>query len=229
MEKKESNCRKIPKDCCYTENWDCYCRNGFDKTRIIDLDEMVTEYRAMFMEGKDRHLRSLTTFTDFICGGANIKEAPHAQKYSKSSHQYRMTRETIHDSHEKLRNAGLDRLDSFSDIHAAVTKVVTDPATRIRKFGPLAIYDFTERYCYSRGIQPDGVYLHAGVATGARELKRMGFDFKIIDLGNRGSMIELSSLPSPIAELGTLHAENFLCIYKVLLANSASSKLKNKL
>lgn len=220
MEKKESNCMKIPENCRYPKNWDS-CRNsGFDKNRLCDLDEMVTEYRTMFMDGKDRNLSVLSTFTDFICGGANIKEAPYADRYCKSPHQYRMTRDTIHEAHEKLTAAGLDRYDSFADIHAAVT----DVASTIEKFGQLATYDFTERYAYSRGIQPDGVYLHAGVATGARELKRMGYDLKIKDLGKRGSMIELSSLPSPIAGLGALHAENFLCIYKELLAKLAVSK-----
>lgn len=222
MEKKESNCKKIPGNCRYPKNWDCYRYSGFDKTRLCDLDEMVTEYRTIFMEGKERNLKVLSTFTDFICGGANIKEAPHAEKYCKNSHQYRMTRETIKEAHEKLPAAGLDRYDNFADIHAAVTEI----ASGIKKFGQLATYDFTERYAYSRGILPDGVYLHAGVAIGARELKRMGCNLKIVDLGKRGSMIEMSSLPTPIAELGALHAENFLCIYKDLLAKLAASKLR---
>lgn len=185
-----------------------------------DLDEMVTDYRHRYLDDTERWLSTLSTYTDFICGEPNIREAPGVKKYCKNLHQYRMPNKTVEKAHEKFKKAGLDRYNSFAKIHA----IVHELAKEIDYYGVLATFDFCQRYCYSRGILPDGVYLHAGVATGARELKKMGYDLKIVDLGDRGSMIELSSLPSPIAELGTLHTENFLCIYKDLLAKLETSK-----
>lgn len=185
-----------------------------------DLDEMVTDFRHRYLDDTERWLSTLSTYTDFICGEPNIREAPAVKKYCKNLHQYRMPNKTVEKAHEKLKKARLDRYDSFAEIHA----IIHELAKEIDYYGVLATYDFSQRCCYSRGILPDGVYLHAGVVRGARELKKMGYDLKIVDLGERGSVIELSSLPLLIAELGTLHAENFLCIYKDLLAKLATSK-----
>ena len=211
MEISQSNCKGKRENIWYGDPEGC------------DLDEMVTDYRHRYLEDTEKWLSTLSTYTDFICGEPNIREAPYVKKYCKNLHQYRMPNDTVDKAHEKLKEVGLDRYDSFAEIHAEVH----EEAKEIDNFGMLATYDFSQRYAYSRGIQPDGVYLHAGVATGARELIKMGYDLKIIDLGERGSMIELPSLPSPIAGLGTLHAENFLCIYKDLLAKLAASRCNN--
>ena len=185
-----------------------------------DIDEMVVDYRSRYRDAIEEELGSLSTFTDFICGKANKKEAPGIKKYCKNSHQFRMPSLTVDKACALLKKSGLERYDDFPGIHSAVHAV----AKEIKQFGELAEYDFTQRYCYSRGIYPDGVYLHAGVAVGARALKKAGYEFKVVDLGERGKMIDLSTLPSPIAELGTIHAESFLCIYKHLLEKLAASK-----
>lgn len=204
----QSNCKEPRKHICFGDPEGC------------DLDEMTVDYRSRYLDAIEELHQALTTYTDFICGAPNKKEGKDIKKYCKNSHQFRMPSSTVYNAYENLKNAGLERYDTFGDIHAAVHEATRE----VKQFGMLAIYDFTQRYCYSRGIKPDGVYLHAGVATGARELKRMGYNLNIIDLGARGSMIELSSLPAPIAALGTLHAESFLCIYKDLLAKLTASR-----
>lgn len=208
MDILQSNCKEPRKQICFGEP------EGYD------LDEMTVDYRTRYHDAIEEGHKALATYTDFICGAPNKKEGQNIKKYCKNSHQFRMPSTTVFNAYKKLMAAGLERYDTFGEIHAAVHEATRD----VKQFGLLANYDFTQRYCYSRGIKPDGVYLHAGVAIGARELKKMGYSFKVIDLGNRGSMIELSSLPAPIAALGALHAESFLCIYKHLLAKAAKSK-----
>lgn len=179
-----------------------------------DLEDMVRDYRKRFLKPTETWISSLVKTTDFICGEANIKDDPKPDKFCKNSHQYRMPYTTVRKAYEKLSDAGLDHIDNFRDILRKVATI----GKRIHNFGQLASYDFTQRYCYSRGILPDVVYLHAGVMEGVNSLISVGYEVKKQKDKEIGCFVELEDLPVPIRDLGTLHAENFLCIYKHLIA-----------
>ncbi len=190
------------------------------------IEAMVADYREVYLKDTDDWIQTLSTFTDFICGAANKLEAPEVPenvKFCKNSHQYIMPHLTVKRAYNSLTNANLDKLNNFANIYDRVIEVTKG----IDEFGILAQYDFTQRYCYNRGIMPDGVYLHAGVKTGVKELGKIYQNLKIVRNKPRGKMIELSSLPQPIAELGSFHAENFLCVYKKVIAKYVASKLES--
>lgn len=69
---------------------------------------------------------------------------------------------------------------------------------------PLLVYDLTRRLGYRFGVEPDEVYLHAGVRTGAEALRK--------GLG-KGRHRSLSDFPTSIRErLTPAQAEDFLCL-----------------
>ncbi|AFZ51463.1 hypothetical protein [Dactylococcopsis salina] len=72
----------------------------------------------------------------------------------------------------------------------------------INGLGRTTAYDVARRLGAWLGLKPSCVYLHAGAAMGAKKL------------GIRGEVVPLSVFPKEIQSLGTMHAENFLCIYK---------------
>lgn len=176
-----------------------------------DIDEMVKDYRDRAYDSAEKWIGSLETITDFVCGCANILESPFPEKYCKNSHQFRMTKKTIDEACRLIRELPLDDCKDFSSI---LSMIIVNVDKKIRGFGQLAAFDFSQRYAHHRGITPDVVYLHAGVESGVRELKKAGYDIRVLNNPVRGKFVELDSLPVPIAELGTFHAENFLCIYK---------------
>lgn len=181
------------------------------------IEEILADYRKIYLDDTERWIKSLVTYTDFICGARNQIEAPHlpqSVRFCKNRHQYRLPRATVKEAYCRLVSARLDKYSSFAAIYDAVIETTRS----VHQFGVLAAYDFTQRYCYSRGIMPDGVYLHAGVTAGAEALKLLKCGLKISSHPLRGKMIEIESLPKVIAELGTFHAENYLCVYKEVLA-----------
>ncbi len=178
------------------------------------LAEMVEDYRQNFLERTERWISSLKSTTDFICGAANIKDYPKDKRFCKNSHQYRMPYGTVVAAREKLENADLEHLSSFSDIYQKVKLISKD----IYQFGVLAAYDFTQRYCYSRNMLPDAVYLHAGVTEGFNALNAAMGEIPVEHNAILGDFVKSAALPKPLADLSTLHIENLLCIYKHRLA-----------
>ncbi len=174
------------------------------------LSAMVEDYKKNFLERTENWIGSLNTITDFICGAANIEEEPKDEKFCKNSHQYRMPYATVVKAREELRTAELGALTSFVEIYRAVKLL----SKEIEQFGELAAYDFTQRYCYSRNILPDAVYLHAGVAGGYKALNAAGVNVESHHDELLGYFIKPVDIPEPLSGLSTLHIENFLCIYK---------------
>ncbi len=183
------------------------------------LEEMVKDYQKKYHKPLTDRLASLVTITDFICGQANKLEASEVEhlpkfKFCKNSHQFRMPDTTVKDANRILSGLQLDKMRTFKEVHEAVVEKI--PA--IEDFGILAAYDFTLRYCFSRDIYPENVFLHAGTKIGTKYLQDAGYDIKIIKGFNGVEEAELSSYPEPIASLGALYAEDFLCIYDKQLA-----------
>lgn len=183
------------------------------------IEEMVKDYRKKYYKPLTNRLSSLVTITDFICGQPNKLEASEVEhlpkfKFCKNSHQFRMPSKTVKDANGVLSGLQLDKMHTFKEVHEAVL----ENARKIDHFGILAAYDFTLCYCFSRGIYPENVFLHAGTKVGTRNLQNAGYDIEIIKGDNGMEEAELNSYPEPIASLGALYAEDFLCIYDDLLA-----------
>lgn len=95
---------------------------------------------------------------------------------------------------------GLVKSRSFSDLYRAVEKALGLAAG----CKPLLVYDVTRRLGFRLALEPDEVYLHAGVAKGANALKS--------GLGAARAR-SLDSFPTSIrTRLTPAQAEDFLCL-----------------
>jgi hypothetical protein len=97
-------------------------------------------------------------------------------------------------------------LKDFQSLYDWVKSVVS----RVKGLGATTAYDVARRLGAWLGLEPSIVYLHAGTADGARKF------------GVEGEVAPLSEFPKEMQSLGATHAENFLCIYKDRLSNSAA-------
>jgi len=94
----------------------------------------------------------------------------------------------------------LAKAQTFDELHS----VVIDAVNSIPHIGELYCYDTAVRLGAFLGMNPDRVYLHAGVRDGARAL----------GISHTGSFIPVSALPPALRRLPADEAEDFLCIYK---------------
>lgn len=179
-----------------------------------DLDEMIYLYNKLNRDDLIKSFEELHTYTDFICGSPNIKEAYEAETFCKSVHQYRVPKASIKEAWNTLTRLQLDELQNFEQVYAEVRKATK----HLYGYGELAMFDFAQRYCYSRNIYPTVIFLHSGVAIGVNALRKSGFKIKVYsDKPGCARYVKLEDLPKSIFDLGTVHAENFLCIYKEYL------------
>lgn len=185
------------------------------------LAEMVAHYESTRKAPTERWLTSLTAMqpeglwlTNFICGEANVSPNPADRKFCKNSHQNRMPAATVVEARATLKKCELASLSGFREILAEVVRATKD----VKQFGTLAAFDFTLRYAYSRGIEPDTVYLHAGTMQGFKALQQLYPHLRSTVSKAVGTTVDAASLPEPVARLGNLHIENFLCIYDAQLA-----------
>lgn len=104
---------------------------------------------------------------------------------------------------------------TFASLYDAVKKI----GNRISGIGPLATYDFSIRYGYGKGLQPEEeVYIHAGTLTGAQYVLGKKREIKVWD------RIPVSEFPEVMRRLNGLHLENFLCTYKKKLKEITEKK-----
>ncbi len=128
------------------------------------------------------------------------------------AHQCKL-RKTVYGEAKKKLNERLDKLDSIDSFDVLYDEIYC-AISSIRGIGPLAIYDFTLRVAAYKDIWPkEYVYLHAGALEAVLFLETKKLVVKTAILNNP-RRIELSALPEQIRDLGSVHAENFLCIYK---------------
>jgi hypothetical protein len=95
-------------------------------------------------------------------------------------------------------------VSSFSELIASIQH------SKIKGIGDLTIYDTAQRIGNYLGIQPDKIYLHRGVRTGAEIL-----------LGKiKTKFIIKDQLPAPFSksDLSAADFEDILCIYKNRIA-----------
>lgn len=117
-------------------------------------------------------------------------------------HQYRVGRAVLEAAVKKLQQDAkkLPNCDSFEKLIKAI-KVST---AEIHRFGTLAIYDTALRLGQYLKIEPEVVYVHAGVRKGCRAL----------GLKASNGVVAKDCLPKELRRLSAKDVENFLCIYK---------------
>lgn len=117
------------------------------------------------------------------------------------SHQRRIKAISLKDAHTALvRNvANIQAAANFSQLHELIERL----AQRISGLGELWAYDTSHRIGAFRKLEPQQVYLHAGVRVGLRHLMP----------GYRGKMIEIDKLPEPLRALKVREVENLLCVF----------------
>lgn len=117
-------------------------------------------------------------------------------------HQYRIGRRRL----AQLAGVAKDHIERFKNAcdWNEIYSIVGDIVAQVPRAGILTHYDVANRiggYCrYEQTV----VRVHAGAMRGAAAL-----GLKIQD----GS-VALDDLPPDLQELGAMHSENFLCIYK---------------
>lgn len=87
--------------------------------------------------------------------------------------------------------------------------------------GPVTVYDTAIRIAAYLGIEPNSVYMHAGVRTGFKTLQAAldGYDHdgadKLTDPGlSRLDKIPVAWFPTPLRELKADDVEDILCTYR---------------
>lgn len=111
---------------------------------------------------------------------------------------------TIENMREKLNN-----YTSFDKLHKAI-KDITEHG-----IGELSKYDTATCFGCERGIYPTVVYLHAGTADGA---KALGIN------GATATKEQFVEVCDAFEKLEPIQIEDFLCIYKNLLAGKTDAK-----
>jgi hypothetical protein len=134
----------------------------------------------------------------------------------RHSHQCRIPVASLAEAEQRLQTCAgeLQRYTTFGTLHAFVRSKIND----IYKVKKTTVYDITTRIGAHLGIEPDRVYLHAGVEAGAKEL---GFHGR--------STLAPSELPCEFQVLRPYEMEDCLCIYKDALAKLNSRRQRELL
>jgi hypothetical protein len=126
-------------------------------------------------------------------------------------HQQRIPADVLAEGERNLQScaAELASSESFADVHEICVRELSG----IRGIGLLTTYDVATRVGAHLGHEPDRVYLHAGVADGARAL----------GLNHRRESLGIEELPDAFRRLRPREIEDCLCIFKRELAEQSTS------
>lgn len=178
---------------------------------VTGLSEIVEDYKKNHFDNLEKNLSKISsgTITDCVCGALNSKEYlpdDADEKYKKGPHEWRLPNAQINGFIKALKAAQIETetFNSFDDLYSWVLK------KRTNGFGHLRCYDFSLSYGYNKGLRPiEFVYIHAGTKTGAKALKDKGLLQSEIT-----ERIPVKAFPKILQNLGSIHIENLLCIYK---------------
>ncbi len=110
-----------------------------------------------------------------------------------------------------VRNNLLKRINDimavtdFNQLHKIVTEC------KVKGFGPLAIYDTTQRIASKMNIEPDKIYIMAGAKKGIELLEEKGYIAKGL---SKNKTIEMKDLPIELQVLSPSEAHHFSCSKK---------------
>lgn len=204
-----------------TTNTPCGGKRRLKNKKKMLLSSILSDYKKNDLLALRTFLGQLSSMGDFVFGRNNPlgNYASPSNHLSKDSHQYRLRNSVLIRFVNLLTSAGstLNTFSTFDDIHKHVNKI----ADTINGIGPVAVYDASLRYGFSKNIMPDFVYLHAGTLKGAKNYFKRKKITRVIDHnGNFLSANKLKSgsiiLPRNFSEfpLSGMDIEHLLCIYK---------------
>lgn len=193
------------------ETTTCLRSNPKIDVGLSGLQAIVEDYSKKYFDALEENLLKIScgTITDCVCGAINDKEhLPDnaVEKYKKGRHQWRLTNAQINGFKDGLEKITTETKDfhSFQELYSWVLN------HRTNGFGDLRCYDFSLCYGYNKGLRPsEFVYIHAGTKEGAKALKEKGLLHS--EMNDR---IPVKSFPKILQDLGAIHIENLLCIYK---------------
>lgn len=182
------------------------CRANHNTQTLIGkegIKQLVREYIGVRGQSLDEELRSYKSFRTIegILRGFRIVYTPSGNLHP---HQIRVGRRVIAKVIGILRNRirELRKCKSFGKIHETLSSL------NVRRFGPLAVYDFSLRIGAIRGSMPEMVYLHAGTLRGARNL---------FGTSKLKKVLSINDFSREFKHLKPWEIEDFLCVYHELL------------
>ena len=136
-------------------------------------------------------------------------------RMNRDKHQFRVPKPVLEEMIKILQEPGiveeLRGCQNFDDIFTIIYEC------RIKKFGPLSVYDTSLRLGVAFGHYPTVVYLHQGALEGA--IRLLGRD--VVERNSKyfcGNpdypYVSPDILTEPLNKLEPYHIENFLCINK---------------
>ncbi len=175
------------------------CRSPPSRASLASHSEIVRDYLTTYRQSADAVLafyRQLPTLEEAIKKAA-FAELPSGKRHP---HQYRLEKANLKKVRYRLRNRDLVSCETFHELF----EIVDDAIGGIQGIGELMVYDTAHRLGAFLGLEPERVYLHAGVRVGA------------VALGFKKSRkwIELGELPKAFRRLSAQQIEDCLCIYK---------------
>lgn len=179
------------------------------------LEDLISIYYRNYAKNEDYQLSDFKNKTKSI--EELIKDAVYGiNPYLKRDrHQFRIPKRTLEKMVERLQEDSIIqeimRSKCFDDIFTIVYE------TKIKNFGPLAVYDTSLRISAIFDHSPTVVYLHQGALEGAINL--LGKDkvekYSKYFCGDENfPYVSTDVLPKTLSEMEPYHIENFLCINK---------------
>ncbi|MGE3802296.1 MAG: hypothetical protein AB7H80_14870 [Candidatus Kapaibacterium sp.] len=173
--------------------------------------DLNADLKACVEQYKQKHNVANDPCAIFSEQADSIQEAARRAALSRDSngrkhdHQRRLPNVVLENVARKLSRESFDNVKDFEDIMHIVDQ------NKVPWFGPLAIYDTAYRIGRKMKIEPEYVYLHAGVRVGCAS-------FKISPDPKTKDQIKRDELPVELQELANQQTlagvENFLCVYK---------------
>lgn len=173
------------------------------------LGRIVREYVSERAENEDRYLRfyAIQTSLEAAITKAALAELPSGKRFS---HQRRIPSAVLEQARDALLKLNFEEVKCFDDLYL-LCEATLQP---IKGVGELMIYDTVHRLSAFFSLQPEHVYLHAGVRAGA----------KALGLDHRKDKLSQSELPKAFQKLRPDQVEDCLCIYKKELREWGTQK-----
>ncbi len=163
------------------------------------LDAIVAEYKRVIAPRRQKALARFRAMPDLETA-IRIAALAVRDDGKMESHQCRVGRVALRRFERALqrRRAMIEAVTSFDELYQLLW------SARARRVGRLTVYDTAIRIGRHLGLEPKAVYVHAGAAKGARELR----------LPIVGGCVEIRQLPPALRRLAPDEVEDCLCIYK---------------
>jgi|SRR5687767_5340876 len=173
-------------------------------------EEIVEQYRVEHRGravDERRYFKRHKSLTQAIRNAA-LALGPEGRRYS---HQWLVPQRALEAAAIAL--LGVQEQVASAPTFSELFRVVERTIAPIHGIGPLAVYDTALRIGAFRQLEPDCVYLHAGVLEGAKALGR-----------HERQTLQMSDLPKAFHKLRPSEVEDVLCIFRAAIRAINSGK-----